>query len=394
MIKLPAPSPEENRRVEALTILIERRISDDSMKSISFHDFMHMALYDSSYGYYSSNKYKLGHKGDFVTAPLVSKLFSYSFANKFATILKNPEFECSSIIEFGAGDGKFASDCLLKLEQMDALPERYIIIDTSADLINLQKKHLKNTLPDYYSHIVWCREIPNTIRTSIIFANEVLDSMPVELFKYYNNSFFQQRVIYEEKTFKFSSNIKIDSRLQSAILNTGILLDTLADSYISEVNLWIDPWLRTISNNLDNAVVFISDYGYDRRLYYHPDRNDGTLRCYYKHHVHDNPLINVGIQDITAHVDFTTVAESAVSNNFHLESYSQQNQFLISSGILKCYQELMISATQKEKILLTQELKKLTLSTDLCDTFKVMVLSLGRNKSIDLSNSWDLSYLL
>ncbi|MBK2123620.1 class I SAM-dependent methyltransferase, partial [Fangia hongkongensis] len=349
--------------------------------------------YAPSLGYYSANKYKFAEKGDFVTAPLISPLFTYTFANVFANILKGSDLENASIIEFGAGTGQFAEDCLLMLSKLNALPKSYIIIDTSPDLVNLQKKRLKKALPEYYSSILWCHEIPNTVSNAIVFANEVLDAMPVELFKYENNEFSQQMVGYDGEEFMLIDNKVIDQRLEKALSKTGIL-SAKPDYYLSEVNLWIEPWLSTIKDALDKCIVFICDYGYHREMYYQLARREGTLRCYYKHHVHDNPLINVGVQDITAHVDFTAVAEAALNNGFDLEGYGQQNQFLLSAGILDCYQALLKKASGRQKNTLTEGLKKLTLGADFSEVFKVMILSLSYDGEVDLFGRADLSYLL
>ena len=393
---LPRLSDREQAEVELAGNLIRKKI-DSSSGRISFHDFMNLSLYDYNYGYYNSYKYKLGCKGDFITAPLVSPLFSYSFANIFSNIMKKDlQFKSAVIVEFGAGNGKFAVDCITRLLKINSAPRNYIIIETSTMLVNVQKQYLKEKLPSYYPYIMWCNSIPETVSSAIVFANEVLDAMPVELFKYCDNNIYQQMVVYDDLNFYLEDNKSVNSRLKDAVLKTGITRLKHNNSYVSEVNLWVEPWLRMIRNKLHNAVVFICDYGYHRQLYYQLERRHGTLRCHYKHHVHNDPLINIGMQDITAHVDFTSVAEAAVNNDFELEGYSQQNNFLLSAGILDLYKNCVRNLPPKSQMLLTQELKRLILGSDFCDSFKVMILSLNYKDNVNgyLPNYSDLSYLL
>ena len=374
-------------------MMIGKKI-DQNGGTLSFHNFMHLALYSPMYGYYSGNKEKIGTGGDFITAPALSPLFGQSFARVFQPILQNLG-ENACIVEYGAGYGQFALDCLKALQHLNRLPKQYIIIETSANLMKAQKTLLHQKLPEYYHRIHWCQEIPQNCTSAVVFANEVLDAMPVELFQYRKGKFSQKRV---KKTpdgqFAFTDQDVQDERLKAALKATGVAVLDVDEIYTSEVNLWLKPWLKSIQTRLEKCVLFVCDYGYHQALYYQKERSCGTLRCYYRHHVHDNPLIYAGVQDITAHVDFTALIEAGVSLDFELEGYATQGSFLIEAGITKCYRTACESQGDKQKLILSQHLKQLTLGSNFAENFKVMALSLDYPHEIKEFGRIDLSYLL
>ncbi|WP_116963860.1 class I SAM-dependent methyltransferase [Fastidiosibacter lacustris] len=391
-ITLPALTHEEQQRVNGLSAYITNLIEHNDGQ-ISFKQFMQQALYAPGLGYYTANKEKLGEKGDFITAPMTSRLFGQTFALQFADILKTLGDE-TVIIEFGAGTGQFALDCLDKLHKLNALPKSYYIIEPSPTL-KIQQQRLLQQLGEYYQHIFWLSALPKEKLSAIVFANEVLDAMPVELFRFNNHCYMQMMVTYENNQFAWCENIQIDEHLAKALQALPLTNYALNDIiYQSEINLWIEPWLASVQSVLKQGVVFICDYGYQRPLYYNEARTIGTLQCYYKHHVHDNPLIYVGVQDITAHVDFTALAEAAQRLGFELDGFSTQGAFLSSAGILSCYQSEIKRLKQVEALALTQQLNQLTLGTDLAENFKVMTLSYHYDHVIDAFDHIDLSYLL
>ncbi|GGG02171.1 MULTISPECIES: class I SAM-dependent methyltransferase [Cysteiniphilum] len=388
---LPELNSDERLRVAEMYAHIAKVIANNK-SPISFKRFMQEALYAPNLGYYTANKPKLGESGDFMTAPMSSSLFGQTFAIQFADILPklgdNPV-----IVEFGAGTGKFALDCLQKLTSLNALPHAYYIIELSPDL-KLEQQSLLKSIGDYYQHIHWLDKLPTEKLNAIVFANEVIDAMPVELISIKGKAAKRMMVDQQQDQFIWCDQEITDPLLAAAIKRLPLENLLFINGYQTEINLWIEPWLTSIHSVLNRGVVFICDYGYQRDLYYSSARIKGTLQCYFKHHVHDNPLIYTGVQDITAHVDFTTVAECAESLGFVLDGFATQGSFLSQAGIMCAYEKQQTDLNEKEKLRLNQELKLLTLSTELAENFKVMALSVDYDDVIEAFDDIDVSYLL
>lgn len=392
-IYLPTLTSIESCHVHQLTIRLAAMIKN--LGPIPFSSFMKEVLYGAQLGYYISNKEKFGVMGDFLTAPMSSVLFGQTFALQFSTILSNLP-DNAVIIEFGAGNGKFAFDCLQKLKSLNSLPSAYYIIELSSSL-KYQQQILLKKLGEFYKNIYWLDKLPEKKFNAIVFANEVLDAMPVEIVSSSSNGPKRMMVNYHDNQFIWEDQeVSINSQLNQA-LNTLSLQKVLClKNYQTEVNLWIKPWLKSIRNILNSGVVFICDYGYHRDLYYSQERFRGTLQCYYRHYVHDNPLIYPGVQDITAHVDFTSVAEISTSLGFTLDGFAIQSDFLSTAGIFQMYDQLMLKLNNgKEKFSLNQQVKLLTsLSNELTGNFKVMSISFKYDQIIDAFNEIDMSHLL
>ncbi|AJC48719.1 SAM-dependent methyltransferase [Allofrancisella guangzhouensis] len=362
--------------------------------SISFREYMQLALYYPNYGYYSSFRDKISKQGDFITAASQTSLFARTFANQFAIIFSEFEQGCN-IIEFGAGTGKFAADCMDELNRLGVLPEKYFIIELSANLKFRQQEHIKQSVPHLFERLVWLEELPKQKQKAIVFANEVLDAMPVDIFKTKNNSLIQQGVTLKVDKFELidlQNNDPLFEYEAQRILSDNISFE---DGYISELNTWIRPWVKSLKDSLDQAVIFLCDYGYHRKLYYTPARSMGTLACYHKHQVNFDPFINVGLQDITSHVDFTTVAEAATEVGFELDGYMNQANFLKRAGIDKVFTNLFQSLDQKDQLIYNRDLKELLLGDKLAETFKVICFSLGFDSILDVFDNEDnIDYLL
>ena len=335
-VTLPELNSDEHLRAAEMCAHIAKAIANNK-GPISFKRFMQEALYAPNLGYYTANKPKLGEQGDFMTAPMSSSLFGQTFALQFADIL--PKLgDDAVIVEFGAGTGKFALDCLQKLKSLNVLPHAYYIIEVSPDL-KREQQHLLKSLGEYYSHIHWLNELPKEKLNAIVFANEVIDAMPVELIAIKDKVPKRMMVDHQQGKFIWCDE-EITDPLLTAEINRLPLENLLSiNDYQTEVNLWIDPWLTSIHDVLNRGVVFICDYGYQRDLYYSSARSKGTLQCYFKQHVHDNPLIYPGVQDITAHVDFTAVVEYADSLGFMLDGFATQGGFLSQAGIMRAYEK-------------------------------------------------------
>ncbi|MFV9924304.1 MAG: class I SAM-dependent methyltransferase [Francisella endosymbiont of Hyalomma scupense] len=377
----------------SLTNIILERIKS-SKQPLLFRDFMQMALYYPQLGYYSGTKEKISSQGDFITATSQTSLFARTFARQFAIVLCQLGNDCS-IIEFGAGNGKFAADCIDELESLAKLPKHYIIIELSNDLKLRQQRYIKENTPHLYDRFIWLNKLPEQKIKAIVFANELLDAMPVDVFRSKNNKLIQQGVIVANDSFEFSDMPQNDFRFEyelNRILNDGITFD---DGYISEINTWIRPWIKSLLEVLSQGIVFLCDYGYHRALYYSKERYMGNLACYHQHHVNFEPFINIGEQDITAHVDFTTVTEVAVEVGFQLDGYMTQANFLKRAGISEVFSDISQRLSTKQRLKYSNDIKELLINNKLAEVFKVIAFSLDFDFVLDAFDNQDnIDYLL
>jgi SAM-dependent MidA family methyltransferase len=315
----------------------------------------------------------IGKEGDFVTAPEISPLFSHCLAHQIHSILS--DISESTILEFGAGLGTLACDVLLYLEEHNALPQQYCILELSASLKEAQRMQLDQRCPHLLPKVTWLNQLPDQFK-GVIIANEVLDAMPVEILRLYHNRYEQAFVTYTAPHFNWHyQKIKDFTLLEKARTIAATLTpEVLSAGYVTEVNPYLTPWINSLSTCLQTGVAFIIDYGFLSAQYYHPDRKEGTLMCHYRHQAHSNPLIQVGEQDITAHVDFSAVMDTATIAGFKILGYAPQAHFLLSLGLL----ELAAKAQNiVEQYQLAQQIKTLTLPSEMGELFKV--LALGKN---------------
>ena len=319
---------------------------------IAFSDYMQMALYQPGLGYYSAGTHKIGAAGDFVTAPEISPLFSQCLARQCQQVLAT--LDEGVIIEFGAGLGTMAADILLTLQQQNSLPKNYFIIEVSADLRQRQQQKLQAELPDYFSHIIWLDGLPEKPVNGVVLANEVLDAMPVNRFTLSNNKVQEVYVGYQQDTFV---DVLVDSEQDVPFAH-------FADGYTSEVNGLLKPWLKSVEGIVAQGVILLIDYGFPAREYYHPDRSMGTLMCHYRHHAHGDPYYYPGLQDITAHVDFTAVANTT---DLALAGFTSQAAFLLNCGLLDFLKTPDINRNKQVNIL--------TSPSEMGELFKVMALA-------------------
>lgn len=357
---LPAPTAEEIAHSAQLTARIRQAIHAAG-GSIPFAPFMHMALYEPSLGYYVAGLRKIGKDGDFVTAPEISPLFSQCLANQCAQILN--ELGGGDVLELGAGSGIMAADILMQLEKRECLPQHYYILDVSPELRDRQFHTLQRQVPHLLGRVTWLDSLPAQPLRGVILGNEVLDAMPVELFRIMNGEMFTLAVSANDAGFAFVTT----PHTQPAPY------ESLPDGYTSEYNPALPAWLQSVADCLTAGVVLLVDYGYEAREYYHPERDQGTLICHYQHRVHDNPLIYVGLQDITASVDFTAVANAGLDVGLELYGYTTQAMFLASSGL----EQAFISALNThpaQQYALAQQVRLLSLPSEMGDRFKVIAL--------------------
>jgi len=340
---------------------------------ISFAEYMHHALYAPSLGYYSAGATKFGQAGDFITAPEVSPVFGQVLARQCAGVLA--AVDSPSILELGAGSGRLAADVLHKLAELDSLPESYLILEVSADLRERQESLLQSELPELADRVTWLGQLPTKHRGTII-ANEVMDALPVERFIRRQGGISQLCVATDGSSFVLSERDAPDNLGAAVAAIEEELGQQLPPGFASEVCLAAPQWVGDLARVLREGVAFLFDYGVSRREYYAAERSGGWLRCHFRHHAHNDPLILPGIQDLTSWVDFSAIAEAAVSNGLDVAGFVTQAQFLIGGGLdkeLADFSDLPIDAQLK----LSGQVKLLTLPGEMGENFKCLGLSRG-----------------
>ncbi len=361
-VDLPVPDQEARLHSEKITTHIRQKIENGGGK-ISFAEYMETALYAPGLGYYCAGLQKFGESGDFITAPEISPLFSRCLANQCRQVLST--LDTPKILEFGAGSGIMAADILCELERLNCLPDHYMILELSAELQQRQRQTIEKHAPHLLGRVQWIHHWPEKPFNGIVLANEVLDAMPVRRIHWQDNRIIEKMVCWQEGSFNWCDGNEI---------NPKHLTFKHTTDYTSEYNEALDSWIKQAGDSLQNGMILAIDYGYSRQEYYHPQRNDGTLMCYYQHHGHSNPLILTGLQDITAHVDFTAVAEAAINADLNVAGYTSQAFFLLANGLTE-----MAEATYPEKVSaqlqLSQQIKKLTMPDAMGETFKVIALT-------------------
>lgn len=341
---------------------------------LSFFEFMHHALYAPELGYYTSELQKFGSGGDFITAPELTCLFGKTLANQCQQVLT--ELDKPIIMEFGAGSGRLCVDVLTHLEQLHSLPDQYWILEVSGHLRHRQEALIHREIPHLMKKVRWLSAWPTETFNGVVIANEVLDAMPVHRFLHTADGILESFIEVNPQgqlveTFKSTEDTRLINHVHT------VLPENLYP-YQSEANLFINDWLAQCALMLHQGAMFLIDYGFPRHEYYHPDRRQGTLMCHYQHRAHPNPLIHVGEQDITAHVDFTHVADAAVSAGFHVAGYTNQASFLLANGLLNCLSEI---PDVHERMKAQQAIKQLTHPSEMGELFKVIALT----KQLDIA---------
>ena len=376
-LELPPLTAEEHAHSERLITRICREI-EAHQGWISFERYMEMALYEPGLGYYSAGSRKLGGAGDFVTAPEISPLFSRCVANQCAQVLTS--LGGGEILEFGAGSGTMAVDVLLELERLQQLPTRYCILEVSADLRERQQTTVMERVPHLEERVHWLDALPATFE-GVMLANEVLDAMPVERFRMRANDVNALGVTWQLGRLDWSE-VRASKPLANAVRTVERELGfAFPDRYTSEINTRLPAWISSIATTLQRGVALLIDYGLPRRDYYRVDRNEGTLLCHFRHRFHDEPLINVGLQDIGAWVDFTAVADAAATAGLHVAGYCTQSHFLMGAGIER-YLNVLASADLPARMQVARQAMVLTLPNEMGERFKVIGLSRGLDEPL------------
>lgn len=376
---LPEPGNVAQQHSENLIALIKNEIENNN-GSISFQRYMELALYTPGLGYYAAGSTKLGEEGDFITAPEISSLFSQALAKAILPAINDKQI----ILEVGAGRGRMAADILLYLKQHNQLPKEYWILELSADLRERQKKTIEKIIPEIMDKVKWLAQLPEQF-SGVVLANELLDAMPVQLFQKNENDINEIDVVWKDEKFAFQFKSSFDGRLITRVKDIEYELDAeLISGYVSEVNFSAEDWLKSIAERLEQGTVILIDYGFPRHEYYHEQRTQGTLMCHYRHRTHPDPFVYPGLQDITAHVDFTAMADAALEANMKVMGYTNQVSFLMGAGLMQIAGLDEDNGVQENNIEqqmeIASQIKKLTLPHEMGELFKVI----GFSKNCDV----------
>lgn len=330
---------------------------------MSFAGYMERVLYEPLLGYYSGGSVKLGHDGDFVTAPEISALYGRTLAQAILPLLEQTGMR---ILEFGAGTGKLARDIMDELADAGRPVEQYDILELSGELRQRQRQTLAG-----YDAVHWLTALPGSF-DGVVIANEVLDAMPVQLVVRRNGGWHELGVVHEDGELVMRER-PADDALAEVIAGRIPDADTFAEGYVTEIHTRAYGFVRTLADMLVSgnagAVVF-SDYGFPAHEYYHPDRISGTLMCHYRHQAHTDPFCLPGLQDVTAHVDFTAVASEADAGGLDVLCYANQAAFLIGAGMV----ERLEKETEGHDPVQLHAVQTLLSHAEMGELFKVMVL--------------------
>jgi len=358
---------------------ISRRLLDHIAKEIEraggwlpFDRYMALALYTPGLGYYSGGARKFGAAGDFVTAPELSPLFAQCLATQLEQIMAA---SAPRLLEAGAGSGILAADLLLELERLGALPERYDILELSGELRARQQEAIRARVPHLAARVVWLDALPDSFSGALI-ANELLDALPVHLVAWREDGIFERgvrraadgRLAWEERP------------ATGALLAVSQGLTFVRPPYVSEIALAARAWVAEWGRILQKGALLLIDYGFPRHELYHPQRADGTLMCHYRHHAHGDPFWLPGLNDITAHVDFTAMAEAGHEAGLDVLGYTSQAQFLLNCGLAP-----LLEAQQDDGAryaALASGAQKLISPAEMGELFKVLALGKGIDEAL------------
>jgi SAM-dependent MidA family methyltransferase len=374
-MQLPEPSPDALEQSHALQQLVAQRIGENN-GWLSFARYMELALYAPGLGYYSGGARKFGPGGDFITAPELTPLFGQALSVQLEQVM---QASAPQVIEAGAGTGVLAADILRALESRGALPESYSILEVSGELRARQQQTLSDTVPHLLPRVSWLDRSPERF-SGVVVANEVLDVMPVHLLVVRSDGIFERGVVCDA-----------DARLgwlekpaDGAVLAAAQALELPVPeqgAYLTEVNLAARAWVKDWAERLDRGLLLMIDYGYPRAEYYLPSRSNGTLLCYHRHRAHGEPLLWPGLNDITAFVDFTSVAEAAFDAGLDVVGYTSQASFLFNCGILP----LLAQRGQQDSadyIRAARAVQRLTTPQEMGELFKVLATGRGLDKPL------------
>ncbi|MBW8823557.1 MAG: SAM-dependent methyltransferase [Xanthomonadales bacterium] len=390
---LPAPDADAQAHSAELAAAIRQEIRGAG-GSIPFSRFMELCLYAPGLGYYSAGATKFGGAGDFVTAPELGHLFAECVGEAILPVLG--ALEESSILEIGGGTGAFAGDLLRHLQASNRLPARYCLLEPSAQLRQRQREHLQAVLPpEIFARVEWLDRPFEQPWNGVVFANEVLDALPTTRFAIAEEEVWEDHVALDKKDAFVVIGRPADALVTASVRHVERALDhPFAEDYRSELLPQLPYWVQAVIGPMQRGVLLFVDYGYGRGEYYQPQRGDGTLRAFRRHHVVDDVLAWPGLQDITASIDFTALAEAGTGAGFDLAGYCSQASFLIGNGLdRRLVAAEAQAADEVARLRLRQQVKRLTMPEEMGERFQVM----GFARDVEFGHAFligDLAYRL
>ncbi|QDH68875.1 class I SAM-dependent methyltransferase [Marilutibacter alkalisoli] len=398
MQTLPAPDTDALAHSARLSAHLRAEIEHND-GAIPFSRFMELALYAPGLGYYSAGASKFGEAGDFVTAPELGPVFAACVAEALAPVMQQVGPD-GLFLELGGGTGAFAEVVLKRLTELDALPDRYAILEPSAQLRQRQRERLQERLPPpLFDLVEWLDGPFQHDWQGVLFANEVIDALPTPRFAIVDGEVHEEFVVVDSEAVAGGDGFARITRPADGFLANAVhhieqkLERKLPDGYRSELLPQLPYWIQAVSGGMKRGAMLFVDYGYPRGEYYLPERSDGTLRAFHRQHMHADPLLWPGLQDITASVDFTALAEAGVGAGFDFAGYCSQASFLVGNGLAGVLERIERIADDGERLRRTEEVKKLTLPSAMGERFQVM----GFEKDVEFGAAFlagDLSFRL
>ncbi len=325
--ELPVPDAAALETSAALSA----RIRDDIAHAggwIGFDRYMDLALHAPGLGYYAAGARKFGAGGDFVTAPELGPLFARTLARQVAELFGHAP---ANVLELGAGSGALAVELLDELSALGASPASYSILETSASLRERQRERLGAQDRKSDTRVEWLDALPARF-SGVVIANEVADAIPVRAVAWAQEGLVERGVTFAEDGFAWADRAA-PADLAAAAAALGVAIPG-GGRYESEIGLAARAWMASLCAMLEQGALIVADYGFPRREYYHPQRSMGTLMCHYRHRAHGDVFLWPGLQDLTAHVDFTTLAEAAHDAGLDILGYAPQASFLAECGLV------------------------------------------------------------
>ncbi|MFC5429055.1 class I SAM-dependent methyltransferase [Paraburkholderia denitrificans] len=396
---LPVPEPAALAQSEALAATLRAEIAAAG-GWLPFERYMERALYAPELGYYSGGARKFGlfaaDGSDFVTAPELSPLFASTLARALAEALAASGTR--ALMEFGAGTGKLAAGILLALDALGVEFDSYAIVDLSGELRARQRETLEARAPHLVQRVTWLDALPAQFE-GVVIGNEVLDAMPVRLFARKDAVWHERGVaVNAHGAFVFSDRPAVSEGSEGSEPGAHWPESVLAgiegsDDYVAETHDAALAFTRTVCTMLVRGAAFFIDYGFPSSEFYHPQRVQGTLMCHYRHRAHDDPFLYPGLQDITAHVEFTGIAEAGVDAGADLLGYTSQARFLMNAGITEVLSE--IDPRDVARFLpAANAVQKLVSESEMGELFKVIAFSRGIDGTLTAFARGDRSHTL
>lgn len=380
--------PDENAvaHTHKLAAVIAQRI-DDQRGAIPFVEYMDRVLYEPGLGYYAASIGAFGEAADFVTAPEISPLFARCVARQCAEVIA--ESEVTTVLEVGAGSGRLAAGILAEFDALGIGFEHYQILEVSPNLRQQQQQTLMRDVPHLIDKVRWLESLPDSGLNAVVIGNELLDAMPVHRVRRRDGKIYELFTVCEAGEF-----IDVERPIENEHLAQRVeQILPQADFYESEINLRAEAWVKSMGAVLNQGLILLIDYGFNQREYYHPERKTGTLMCHYQHRAQPNPYLLPGLQDVTAHVDFTAMAQAALDCGLDVLGFQTQAHFLMDLGLLEMLAECDPDDVEQYMPMATA-VKKLVLPGEMGELFKVLALGKGVDEPLLGFRSTDLRFQL